>query len=216
MPFAGAAAAGVARESGPAPTQRRRDLRAPIAVGAVGAIVLAVSALTLFIGNPFRPTGGVESAFATPAAVTSASPSPGLLPLSSPEGGLTGTTGASADASPVQTAATPVPSGTSALPSGRTASSSSATPTPTPTPHPTPPPASTPTPTPALTPTPVCQTVPNLVALTVSNARAAWTAAGFTGSFSPEDGLNNKTVLTQSETAGACLPATTTIAVTYS
>ncbi|HEX5149770.1 MAG TPA: hypothetical protein VFW02_11850 [Candidatus Limnocylindrales bacterium] len=49
----------------------------------------------------------------------------------------------------------------------------------------------------------------------MSNARAAWTAAGFTGSFSPAFGLNNKTVLTQSETAGQCLPLTTTIAVTH-
>ena len=58
-------------------------------------------------------------------------------------------------------------------------------------------------------------TVPKLVDLTVSNARAAWTTAGFTGSFSPAFGQNNKIVLTQSETIGACLPATTAIVVTY-
>jgi beta-lactam-binding protein with PASTA domain len=58
--------------------------------------------------------------------------------------------------------------------------------------------------------------VPNLVGLTVSNARAAWAVAGFTGSFSPAFGLNNKTVQTQSVPAGDCLPATTVIAVTYS
>jgi beta-lactam-binding protein with PASTA domain len=59
-------------------------------------------------------------------------------------------------------------------------------------------------------------TVPDLVGLTLSNARAAWTAAGFTGSFSPAFGLNNKIVTSQSQVAGECLPATTAIAVTYS
>jgi hypothetical protein len=58
--------------------------------------------------------------------------------------------------------------------------------------------------------------VPNLVGLTVANARVAWTAAGFNGSFSPAFGLNTKVVETQSETPGACLPAGTGIVVTYS
>jgi beta-lactam-binding protein with PASTA domain len=77
-------------------------------------------------------------------------------------------------------------------------------PTPTPTPNPTP------------APTPDCETVPDLVGLTVANARATWTAAGFTGAFGPAFGLNNKIVETQNRSAGACLPATTTISVTYS
>jgi hypothetical protein len=55
-----------------------------------------------------------------------------------------------------------------------------------------------------------------MVGLTVSNARAAWTAAGFSGSFSPAAGQNNKIVQTQSLPAGGCLPATTSIVVTYS
>jgi beta-lactam-binding protein with PASTA domain len=58
--------------------------------------------------------------------------------------------------------------------------------------------------------------VPDLVGLTVANARAAWTAAGFTGAFSPAFGLNNKVVESQDRTAGACVPATTTVSVTYS
>jgi len=91
------------------------------------------------------------------------------------------------------------------------------TPTPAPAPTPTQPaPTSPPDPTPTAAPTPVCLVVPDLVGLTVSKARAAWTAAGFTGSFSPALGQNNKTVQTQSAIAGDCLPASTAIAVTYS
>jgi hypothetical protein len=52
--------------------------------------------------------------------------------------------------------------------------------------------------------------------MTVANARAAWTAAGFSGSFSPAFGLPNKVVETQSETAGACMAAGTSMVVTYS
>lgn len=51
--------------------------------------------------------------------------------------------------------------------------------------------------------------------MTVSTARAAWTAAGFTGPFTPAFGQNNKVVETQSESAGACLPASTPMVVTY-
>ncbi len=84
---------------------------------------------------------------------------------------------------------------------------------PDPTPTPTPTPAPTPSPTPS--PTPVCVTVPNLVGMTVSNARSAWTAAGFTGSFTPATGQTNKIVLTQNQSSGSCLPATTGISVTH-
>jgi hypothetical protein len=55
-----------------------------------------------------------------------------------------------------------------------------------------------------------------LVGQTVSHARTAWTAAGFTGSFTPTFGQNNKVVLTQSELPGLCLPASTSIVVTHS
>jgi hypothetical protein len=58
--------------------------------------------------------------------------------------------------------------------------------------------------------------VPELRGLTVSAARAAWTRAGFTGAFVPGNGHGNMIVLTQNRTAGACLPATSTIVVTYS
>jgi hypothetical protein len=98
---------------------------------------------------------------------------------------------------------------------GRTVrSAKSPAPTPSPKPTPKPRPAPTPTPTPAPTPAVVCRTVPILIGLTVSDARVAWTAAGFTGSFSPANGRNNSIVQTQSQAAGACLPTTTTIAVT--
>jgi hypothetical protein len=58
--------------------------------------------------------------------------------------------------------------------------------------------------------------VPVLVGLTVSNARAAWTGAGFTGAFSPAKGHDDMIVETQSQVARACLPEATVIAVTYS
>jgi hypothetical protein len=58
-------------------------------------------------------------------------------------------------------------------------------------------------------------TVPTLTGLTITTARTAWTAAGFTGSFSPVHGNDTKIVLTQSQTPGACLPAETSIVVTF-
>lgn len=196
VPFADAPAAGVAGVSGPALPQGRRDLRAPIAVG---AIFLVVSALAVIVGSPFRPARADEGAVATSAAVTSASPGPGLSPLPAPSDGLTSPTAGASAAASLPTDATPSPIGTPVLPSR------SATLTPPP------PPTATPTPT----PTPICKTVPNLVGLMLSKARAAWTTAGFTGSFSPAAGLNKKTVRTQSEAAGGCRPSTTTIVVTY-
>jgi len=59
-------------------------------------------------------------------------------------------------------------------------------------------------------------TVPALVGMSLRDARAAWTAAGFAGSFSPGLGQDAKIVQTQSQTSGACLPATSTIVVTFS
>ena len=61
-----------------------------------------------------------------------------------------------------------------------------------------------------------CMTVPALVGMSLRDARAAWTAAGFAGSFSPGLGQDAKIVQTQSQTSGACLPATSTIVVTFS
>lgn len=95
-----------------------------------------------------------------------------------------------------------------------------ATPTPTPTPSASSSPTPTPTPTPTASPTPSCRIVPNLVGLKVSAARSAWTAAGFTGSFSPSNGQNNKTVTNQvtnpSSAPGQCIAATASVTVTYS
>jgi hypothetical protein len=48
----------------------------------------------------------------------------------------------------------------------------------------------------------------------VADARAAWTAAGFTGAFLPK-GHDSMTVVDQSHPAGACLPPSTSIEVTY-
>lgn len=101
--------------------------------------------------------------------------------------------------------------------SGITVSSSAATPTPAPTATPTP--AGTPTPTATPTATPSCQVVPNLVGMTVSQARAAWTGAGFTGSFTPANGQTNKTVTNQvtspASAPGQCIAASASVTVTY-
>ncbi len=58
--------------------------------------------------------------------------------------------------------------------------------------------------------------VPNLVGLTVSAARASWTAAGFTGSFTPGSGHNGQTVTGQVPDVGSCRLASQAIVVTYS
>ena len=107
--FIGAAALGVARPSEPASTRQRRNMRAPIAVGAV---VFAVSAVAVIIGNPFPPAGGVAGAFGTPAAVSSAASAPGLSPLPTPSRSIASITGATAAASSDAVAATPIPTRT--------------------------------------------------------------------------------------------------------
>lgn len=67
-------------------------------------------------------------------------------------------------------------------------------------------------------PPPPCEapnlSVPNLVGLTMTEARAAWTAAGFTGSFSP-NGANTKTVTGQIPDVGACRPPSQSVVVTH-
>jgi hypothetical protein len=51
--------------------------------------------------------------------------------------------------------------------------------------------------------------------MTVADARQAWRDAGFTGSFTPAFGLNTKVVAGQSQAAGTCSPAESSIVVTY-
>jgi Flp pilus assembly protein TadG len=72
---------------------------------------------------------------------------------------------------------------------------------------------------PADTVDPSCRTVPNLKGTTVANARSAWTAAGFVGSFSPpnEDALvvtAQATSPTTSTPGVSCIPSDSTVAVT--
>ena len=63
--------------------------------------------------------------------------------------------------------------------------------------------------------------VPDLIGDLVSDARAEWTAAGFTGTFRPTSADNSKTVLTQftspatSPPIGGCAPVTAEVTVTY-
>ena len=82
-----------------------------------------------------------------------------------------------------------------------------------------PPPTPVATPTPTPTP-PTCRLVPTLEGFTVSAARAKWTAAGFTGPFSPSSGPTNKTVITQTTNPpsipGDCIPANSSVTVTHS
>jgi TadE-like protein len=61
--------------------------------------------------------------------------------------------------------------------------------------------------------------VPNLVGLTVQQARSSWTAAGFTGAFSPATGSDTDVVSGQttspSSSPGDCRAPTTTVTVTH-
>jgi hypothetical protein len=55
-----------------------------------------------------------------------------------------------------------------------------------------------------------------MVGLTVAKARNAWNGAGFTGAFTAPIGPAKAIVASQSQPAGACLPADTAIEVTVS
>jgi len=62
--------------------------------------------------------------------------------------------------------------------------------------------------------TPSTLVVPNLVGLTLSQARTAWTGAGFTGAFNPS-GSPNKVVTGQVPGAGQCRPPSQAVFVTH-
>jgi hypothetical protein len=193
------------------------DARRSIAAAAL-AVVAVVLAVTL--GSGIRTTGGVEGAVFVPSGGT------GSGARLSPGASASGSVGASADptmapSGPARPVATPAGGNDGGTTPGHTSNPAS-TPKPGPTPKPTPIPTSRPTPTPNPTatpnptPTPGCITVPSLKGMTVQDARAAWTAAGFTGAFRPKPapGQDTKVVQTQSQTAGACLPATSGVVVT--
>jgi beta-lactam-binding protein with PASTA domain len=55
--------------------------------------------------------------------------------------------------------------------------------------------------------------VPNMIGMTVLSARSTWTGAGFTGTFTPTSGFDTDAVTTQTESAGGCKPAATTVTV---
>jgi beta-lactam-binding protein with PASTA domain len=61
--------------------------------------------------------------------------------------------------------------------------------------------------------------VPNLMNMTLTDARLAWTAATFTGTFTPANGNNAKVVLTQitnpASVPNGCLVTSATVVVTY-
>jgi hypothetical protein len=192
---------------GAATIRWRSDLRAPLAVGAL-VVLMALLALAV---------GGLPGTTSGQAGVASASPGESAGP--SPADGSTGAPGASASPTVIPATITPIPTDTDLTTPGTEPSLLIPTPNPTSTPFRTPSPTRTPTPTPrptpTPTPTPVCRRVPDLVGLTVSSARAAWTGAGFTGSFDPAKGHDNMVVVKQSQPDGACLPPAATITVTY-
>ena len=203
--------------------------------GAVGTPV-GLASQPLVPGEPeplsFSPpqAGEIQSAMPTPVpdgAATAGSgdttpDSNGPSPDSQTAGGPGATQSLRPDPrTPPPTSAPTAPPTPATAPPASTPSPSTGpnpTPSPVPTPGPTPTPTPTPTPAPTPTPTPVatCLVVPDLVGATVADARAAWTAAGFTGSFSPAFGLNTKVVQTQSQSSGSCMAAETTMVVTYS
>jgi hypothetical protein len=221
---------------------RRFDLRRSVAAGALimVAIVLALTLGGSFrpVGGvegtvyvpPSETTGA--TALPTPSLGDPASLQPTTGPTTTATvAGAQGTAGPDGqtnsghqpDATPTPT---PTPAGTHRrpptppptppvipTPTPGSTPTSAPTPIPTPTAAPTPTPTPTPTPAPTSTPTPpTCKTVPDLIGRTANAARAAWTAAGFTGSFTVQ-GKGPK-VQTQDQTPGACLPATTDVVVT--
>jgi hypothetical protein len=198
-----------------------RPWTSPRRPAGIGVVALVFVALAVIVGDPFRSASDNV-----------------LFPTSSPRAGATGAVAVAetSTADPTGTPAAPsltdpTASGTpTAAPTPRTATStrrpastplartgSAATPRPPKVPAtPRPTPIRTPKPTPAPTPrpTPSCRTVPDVVGQTIAKARAAWTAAGFTGSFNAPKGPANRKVATQSQPAGACLPPGTSITVT--
>jgi hypothetical protein len=199
---------------------RRRVLRAPLAFT---ALVASVSILALTLGGQFRPAGGVQSTLRPPAGQVGSSSRPvaGGGSTAGPIALATGT--AAPTGSPASPAAPAGGGGTAAgiptvRPTARVAGATATPPaTPRPrgaTPPPTPPPTPRPTPPPTPVPTPACIDVPRLIDRTVADARAAWSGAGFTGSFSPAKGQNKSVVVSQSQPESACLPPSSGIAVT--
>lgn len=77
----------------------------------------------------------------------------------------------------------------------------------------------TPVPTPTPAPCAGKKIVPNMVGQKVSAARSAWTAAGFTGAFTPASGFDTDTVTGQTtnpvSSPGDCLPPATTVTVAH-
>lgn len=203
----------VAADGQPATTGRRPDLRAPLAIG---TLVLALALLALAVGGPFGSMAGSDNQSAPPSSFAIASP--GSVAFDPSSSGPSGAAEESADPSTIPGSTTPDPTDadvTGPGPASPDVPTAAPTATPTNTPRPTRTPTPTPPPAPTPGPTPACKTVPNLIGSTFAAARATWTAAGFSGSFTPTNGLNTKAVLTQDQTAGACLPASTAITVTY-
>jgi len=67
-------------------------------------------------------------------------------------------------------------------------------------------------------PTPTCLYVPNLKGMTVSEARSAWSMAGFTGTFTPtsqDTMVVTDQVTTPTSQPGDCLEPDTSVAVSY-
>jgi hypothetical protein len=216
-----AGAVGLAGASGSAMAGRRPDIRAPLAIG---TLVVALAVLGLAFGGPLGSTAGSIEATPSPALAVTDSDAPGATgsPAATPSGDAI----ASEAPSGVPTPTVRAP-GTTTAPDGSTPEPLAVTPTSIPTATPTPPPTATPAPTPVPTPrptprptptpspTPSCEVVPNLVGSTVAAARTAWTAAGFTGAFSPTLGHNAAIVTTQDRSVGACLAPSTTVTVGY-
>ena len=210
-----AGAVALAGGRGSAMAGRRPDIRAPLAIG---TLVVALALLGLAFGGPLGSTAGSTEATPTPAFAVTASDAPKATGFRAASSG-----DASEAPSVVPISTTRVP-GSTAAPDGSTpeplavtpTSTALATPTPaTPAPTPVPTPRPTPRPTPTPSPTPSCKVVPNLVGSTVAAARTAWTAAGFTGAFSPTLGHNAAIVTSQNQSVGACLAPSTTVTVEY-
>jgi hypothetical protein len=205
----GAPAAGLAGRRGIASGRPLGSWRVPIAIGAVGSIVLAVSAFAFLSGDRGRPADGTGLALGAPAGATSAPRGQNESPSSS------STSAAVPVASAVPSAPNPPRDGATPAPTPPLTAEPTPTPPATPAPTPRPTPAPTPRPTPAPTPHPTACVLaaPQLVGERRNDAAGLWEAAGFTGTVTALPGSGNYVIASQDVLAGQTYPCDSSVTV---
>ena len=213
-----AAEAAVVRQGDLTRDRWERDLRSPIAAGALLVVLVTLSVLALNLGSQLLPAGDVAGA--TGMSGAGAPSGPGQSPLPSPAAGVVeGPVESQASASFAATAVAPSASGTPAAPGGAAPSAPLPTPSPTPrrtaTPTPRPAPLPTPRPTapPTPRPTPCAQVAPQLIGVRKTSAATIWSGAGFSGIVTTLPGHGNYVIASQDRVAGQTYPCAASVTV---